>query len=294
MSKELMTASECLIDSRVNFEVESTPVFDDDGDGVGDYRAIRRTDTKQVFQIAKKSYQVVQNSEAFSFFDEIVGSGQAKYDKASIYKGGGVVVLRAKVPHDFEVVPGDEVATYLQLVNSHDGSKALSIVPQVVRLVCTNGLTALRDQATRRVSCKHTISGKNRFVWNAQKVLGEERAYFAMFQEKCRKMAKEQFSKLEMDSFLATLLDLDGEKKISARRVGIVDDIRILAEEGVGQDIKGVRGTKWAAYNAVTEYVDNQRATRESGNEEGNDREYSSLFGSGADLREKAFAYLTR
>ena len=290
---ELKTASECLINSGLNYQVEKVRIQTEGGMHISmdDYRAIRRADTKEVFNIARKSYEVVQNTEAFSFFDEIVGTGQAKYDKAFAYRGGAVVVLRAVVPHSFDVLPGDEVATYLQLVNSHDGSKALSIVPLVVRLVCTNGLTALREQATKRVAVKHTQNGKSRFVFDAKTVMAEEREYFRLFSEKCKAMAKKQMSSLAIDSFLEELFMSDSESEdVPTRTKNRMADVKALVDGGIGMDIKGVRGTAWGTYNAVTEYIDHTRPTKG----ESENREFASLFGSGSRLRERAFALLTR
>jgi hypothetical protein len=39
-----------------------------------------------------------------------------------------------------------------------------------------------------------------------------------------------------------------------------------LVENGRGTDIKGVRGTLWGTYNAITEYVDHHKTPR-SGDE---------------------------
>ena len=58
--------------------------------------------------------------------------------------------------------------------------------------------------------------------------------------------------------------------------------VKSLYESGTGQDIPGVRGTLWAAYNAVTEFVDHERGGDDN-------RLSSSWFGGGNDLRSKAF-----
>jgi hypothetical protein len=61
-----------------------------------------------------------------------------------------------------------------------------------------------------------------------------------------------------------------------------------LFESGVGQNLPGVSGTAWAAYNAVTEYTNYWRTTRGS-----QERRFeSALIGSGADLVRKSVDYL--
>jgi len=43
---------------------------------VPNYYSTVRTDTEEVLGVVGKDYKVVQNTEAFSFFDSIVGSGE--------------------------------------------------------------------------------------------------------------------------------------------------------------------------------------------------------------------------
>src|SRR5207302_5096346 len=53
-----------------------------------------------------------------------------------------------------------------------------------------------------------------------------------------------------------------------------------LHENGRGSDIKSVRGTLWGAYNAVTEFVDHDRAKESLG---------FLLDGRGAEIKQRAF-----
>ena len=63
-----------------------------------------------------------------------------------------------------------------------------------------------------------------------------------------------------------------------------------LTSEGLGNDNDKVRGTRWAIYNGVTEYLDHHKAYK--GSED--NREFSSLLGGSSRIRERAFAMLTR
>lgn len=48
----------------------------------------------------------------------------------------------------------------------------------------------------------------------------------------------------------------------------LLEQVRPLFEGGAGNDVAGVRGTWWAAYNAITEWL-----THERGNSQGSERE---------------------
>lgn len=288
-NQELLTASEAVLKYGLGWKVVTKDVYVD-GKIVPDFKAIQREDTGTIFQIAGSKYEPIQNVDAFRFFDEITQTGQSKYVQAGSYKGGAVVWLRAKLPYDFEVVPDDRMKTYLRLVTSHDGSHKLVIYPEVYRQVCSNGAHAwVRDYA-KTVAVKHTENAEKRFTFNAKKVLESEIEYFQKFAEHCKRLAQKQMTALEIDSFLNQLFEVTEDKEIATRTKNQIEKIRELVEVGTGTDIAGVKGTAWGAYNSVTEYIENYKPTR--GEDE--NREYSSDFGSGRDLRERAFSILTR
>jgi phage/plasmid-like protein (TIGR03299 family) len=286
-SQEVLTASECILKHKLGWNVAKKPVYVD-GKLAEDFVAIQREDTGTIFQVAGAKYEPIQNVDAFKFFDEITKTGQAKYVQAGSYKGGAVVWLRAKMPCDFEVLPGDKLNTYLKIVTSHDGSHRLTIFPEVYRQVCSNGMHAWVKDASRTVAVKHTEHAGRRFMFKAKEVLTHEIEYFQRFAERCRQLAQSPMTSGEVDRFLERLFAVKEGSEVSTKTENQIGEISRLVRVGTGMDIKGVQGTAWAVYNAVTEYVDKYRPTR--GEDE--NREYSAEFGSGRDLREKAFELL--
>lgn len=286
-SHEALTASECLLKHGLNWKVIKSPVIVD-GVKQENMVAIKKEGSEQAFQIASERYEPVQNSDSFKFFDEITRTGQAKYVSAGSYRNGGVIWLRAKLPCDFEVLPGDGLKTYLKIVNSHDGSHKLTIYPEVYRQVCTNGMHALVKQHAKTIAVKHTENASYRFCFNAKNVLHEEIEYFTKFAESCKQLAKKQMTSLEIDSFLYELFE---EKKgeVETKTMNQMCAVKALSlRSGTGLNIPGVQGTAWAVYNGVTEFVDRYKPTKND------NRDYSADFGTGADMRERAFALLTR
>lgn len=288
---DVLTASEALIAAGLTWQVEEQRVYAEDGKEITEYKAIRRADTKEVFQVSSKGYKIVQNQDAFKMFDEIVGTGMAKYEVAGSLKGGRIVWMLAKLPFDFTVMKGkDEVKSYMHLVMSHDGTLALQSYESPIRTVCWNTLNASLGQRTNSVYGRHTKNVHTNFVSRAQKVLADARRYFQEFQQASEALAKKQMTSFQIDSFLHQLFEVDDKKEASTRSLNMVSEVKRLVETGKGTNIPGVRGTAWGAWNAVTEWVDWERSTK--GSSEG--RLASSWLGSGADIRQEAFELLVK
>src|SRR6266498_3473353 len=63
---------------------------------VPNYYATIRTDTDQVLGVVGKDYEIVQNKDAFTFFDAIVGGEGIRYETAGAL--GERIFITAKLP----------------------------------------------------------------------------------------------------------------------------------------------------------------------------------------------------
>lgn len=286
---DVLTASEALIAAGLTWQVEESPLYDSDGKELKDFKAIRRADTREVFQVAGKGYHIVQNADAFKMFDEITGTGMAKYEVAGSLKGGKIVWMLAKLPYDFSLLKGkDEVKSYMTLTMAHDGSWAIQAYETGIRTVCWNTLRASMNARENVVYGRHTKNVKKNFVQRAQVTLDRARQYFLDFKAASEALAAKQMTTMAIDSFLNKLFETEAMEKVSTRTQNIIDDIKTLHQTGKGTDIPGVQGTAWGVWNAVTEHIDHVRSTRG----EADGRLASSWLGSGAQLRQKAFDLL--
>ncbi len=287
---DLLTASEALLASGLTWKVIEVPVFNKEGIQIEGFKGIKREDTEEVFNIVGARYQPVQNIDCFEIFDGVCGTGSAKYEVAGSLQNGRKVWILARLPYDFDVVKGDEVRSYLLLTTSHDGSLAFQMYKTPIRVVCWNTLSAslagAREDRSKIAYFKHTVNFKNR-VGQAQEILAEAKAYFDNFKAQSQELAKKQITELELEDFLARLFKTENLKseEISTRTKNAQEDIKRLFVDGKGNQLGGVAGSRWALYNAVTEYIDHERTTRG----EAENRLASSWYGSGADLRERAF-----
>ncbi|MFA5879908.1 MAG: DUF932 domain-containing protein, partial [Candidatus Margulisiibacteriota bacterium] len=287
-NENLLTASEAIIKFGLNWEVNAERIYGSDGKELVDYKAVRRSDTQSVFQVAKNRYLPVQNRQAFSLGDEITKTGIGKYVDGGFYGNGEVVFLTMKLPYDFEVLKGDEIKTYLKIVTSHDGSIPVMIYPETWQQICKNGAHAWRRDYARTVSVRHTTNAEARFLFKAQEVLQFEIEYFKKFAEACRELARKQMKNFEIDSFLSKLFNSSTDE-LSTRAKNQIERIKELNETGKHTAIIGSRGTAWGLYSAITEYVTHEITVKGEESEKARNREFSADFGTGLRLREKAF-----
>lgn len=229
-------------------------------------------------------YEIVQNRDAFAFFDAIVGEGEAIYETAGALGKGETIFVTAKLPSYIRVGNDDEIEKYLLLTMSHDGSGAIKALFTPIRVVCNNTLTAALQSCTNSVSIKHTKSVQDNLK-NAHKILGITNRLSSELEEIFNSMSRVKVSDKELSTYIETLFPSSKEKEEeSARIVNIRHDIYEYAHLGAGQDLVTCEGTIFGAYNAVTGYFQNVKEFKDS-----DMKMKSNLMGSNYGVMQNAF-----
>jgi hypothetical protein len=121
------------------------------------------------------------------------------------------------------------------------------------------------------ISLKHTSRIEERME-EAADVLSAAKGDFNSYTQLIEKLSKIQINTEKLDAFTKAVFpvpaDLEKFKRTETRRVKQREKLVELFESGIGQDIPGVAGTGWAAYNAVTEYINHHRPIRGKANAE--------------------------
>lgn len=137
-----------------------------------DYFATVRSDTQTVLGVVGKDYQIVQNKDAFSFFDAIVGGEEGiLYETAGALGNGERIFITAKLPGYISVGKEDLIEKYLFLTTSHDGSGSITAAFTPIRIICNNKLNAALRDCTNSIKIRHTSNAKERLE-QAHKVMG--------------------------------------------------------------------------------------------------------------------------
>ena len=259
----------------------------------GDYR-IRRVDNGFLFDgVTGPYYRPVQNREAFNFFDGVVTAGEAMYHTAGALGNGEIVWILAKMPGDFEVTKGDKVESYMLLHTSHIPGKALGMAMTPIRVVCQNTLN-VAIKGIGKKGFRHThVKELMPKVHEAQEILGTADLYMRNMKTQIDRLVNEKFTEAQMQEFALALVDEDPNsdiEELSGSKIRIVTSLNHLFSEGVGQSL--VAGTKWAAFNAVTEWTDHWANPGVRMEIDQDRRLQEAWFGKGAELKQRAWAEL--
>lgn len=252
-----------------------------------------------------KGYKVVQNHEAFEFFDAALGGENWNKEFGSgppcvtavgnLGRYGARIFMIATMPDMLEIMPGDPVERHIMLTNTHDGTGPIEAIFIAYREV--NGV--MIHAPGGRVRIRHTKNAQKRIA-TAHRVLHDNADYWERTQRIFRYMAKRDANTQRVREFLEAMFpdkiekDEEGNeiRKTSCQAEKARESIMNLFESGPGSEQSGA--TDWGLYNAVAYFVDHERRRAKSQTESGISRWEISVFGSGSDLRERAYRWLIR
>ena len=246
-------------------------------------QAVVRLDTSDEIGSVGFGYKIIQNVDAFNFFDVLVGEGQAIYHTAGALGLGERVWIMAKLPSSIIVRKDDVVDQYLLLTNSHDGGSSLKMFFTPIRVVCQNTLNLALEKG-RGVSIRHTGNAMQK-IEIARKTLGIAIDYYAQFEKITKQMASFKMTDELTDEYFDSVLEVNDKKEdISTVTKNKKEEMVSLFHHGKGNSGKNL----WEAYNAVTEYVDHYR-TIVNEDKDPTRRLTQIWFGGGADIKERAY-----
>src|SRR6187549_864073 len=298
------TSSEALKFAGLNYVVSKediyTTSYNSDGQPMDFTKRIKthfatmRKDTGDVLGVVGKDYEIVQNKDAFTFFDSIVGGDGIQYETAGALGKGERIFITAKLPDYIKVGNDDLVERYLFLTTSHDGFGSITAAFTPIRIVCNNTLNAAFRNCSNAIKIRHTSNVKERLE-QAHKVMG-----ILYKLSEYLETAFNQWSKVRIDDKqvmkLIQLAMVPNKEVLKDLQSGMMDELSTCyknmcdsvyeyAMSSPTQQTETTKGTVFGAYNSVTGYFQNIRSYK---NEEAKLK--SLLFGGTGQLRnQKAF-----
>jgi phage/plasmid-like protein (TIGR03299 family) len=229
-----------------------------------------RTDTEAVLgDKIGSDYEVVQNTDAFAFFDSIVKEyGGINYETAGSIGYGEVTYITAKLPDYIRVGRNDMVEQYLFLTSSHDGSGSITIAFTPVRIYCRNTLNAALRNCTNCIKIRHTASAAEKLK-SAHQMLGLTNQLAQELDGIFNHWAKLRISdpqlkkliQLAMSPNKETLAKIQTgkEQELSSQFNNTVSSVMEYALTSDTQQEATTKGTLYGFYNSITGYHQNVR-----------------------------------
>lgn len=218
--------------------------------------AVVRTDTDEILSVVSPRYTVVENKAAFKPFEPLFKDGSLNIETAGTLFNGRRAWMLGKMQGDnITVVGDDEIKRYVLLANSFDGRFAIHVGFTPVRVVCNNTLSfAVNNGADKQlIKLWHKSNAHIRLEELAAGMDLANQCFIEVAKD-YKTMAKKKLNGGALDDYIdaATKTIVQAKEGNTSK---IKDRVIQLFETGAGNDMPKVRGTLWAAYNAVTEYV---------------------------------------
>ena len=278
------TSAEAIKFANLDYTVEKRKLFINDNENqladeereikiteidVPNYYATTRTDTEQVLGVVGKDYEVVQNTEAFGFFDAIVQGESIQYETAGVLGTGERIFITAKLPGYIKVGSDDLIEKYLFLTTSHDGFGSITAAFTPTRIVCNNTLNAATRNCTNSIKIRHTQNAKERLE-EAHKVMGISNKLSEELDGIFNQWARVTITDAEVKKLIQQAM-VPSKEVLRNLQTGQLDDLSTcfknicdnVYEYGMrspSQLTATTKGTVFGAYNSITGYFQNVRS----------------------------------
>lgn len=282
-----MTWDDIQAQGGLNYLPVKQQLFDASGNAV-DAWGVFRPDTNAFLGAVGDQYTVIDHAEGFRMIDALIQSKDgAHYETAGCLGKGEVVWGLADLSLSINVgTSGDKSNVYLLFATAHNGTFSHLYRTTLTRVVCQNTLNAaMSSKATSLFRVRHTKNAQNRLD-SAHDALATIGAEAQGIEAKLNMLASRKMTREAMGSILDRLFpqskDANGKPQDSTRRNNILSDVLRCYESNDRNAFPEQRGTAYNLLNAVTEYTDHVRSTRNGDSGE------SAMFGSGDRLKTQA------
>lgn len=251
MDEPPVTIKDAIDASGLGWWVDKKPMFLQSGETVEDHYCTVRSDNGNQLGVVGSDYTVLQNEDAFEWFEPLIDEGMIEIVSAGSLRSGKRVWIQARVVGaEEEARPGDIVRQHLLMAHSHDGSLNVRGDFVGLRVVCANTLRMAQREGGELFRVRHTKSVKQRLEYQ-RTIVQQNIDAFHRSMNLVRKMTKVQVDAEELIRYVNDVFQPETEQALTKR----VDRVIDLFESGRGNRGESV----WDLYNGVTEFLNWER-----------------------------------
>lgn len=260
---EAPASEEALKIAGLDWKVLQEPIYTMGKEKIEGFKVNVRDTDRRVLGVVSDRYKIVQNQEAFSFTDELLGEG-VRYETAGSLQNGRKVWLLARMPHEY-IISGERITPYLVFFNSHDGSGAIKAALTPIRVVCQNTLNLALSTAKRSWSMIHTgnIQGK---IQEARDTLFLAEKYMDSLGKEFESLRKKKLSDRQVQEYIEILLPIeDGSTPQQIRNMKrLREDLKMRYYDA--PDLKDLGNNGYRFVNAVSDFATHGNPLRRTAN----------------------------
>lgn len=260
---EAPTSKDALRLAGLDWNVVQEPIYTEFNERVEGYKANVRDSDRKVLGVVSDRYKVVQNIDAFSFTDELLGKG-VRYETAGSLQEGKKVWLLARLPREY-IIGGERISPYLVFSNTHDGSGSVKVAVTPVRVLCNNTLNLALNTASRSFSMVHTGNIQDK-IQEAKDTLFMAEKYMDCLGAEFEELRRQKMSDAQVKEYIELLLPMEKEfTQIQSKNIiRLREDMRRRYYDA--PDLQKVGNNAYRFINAVSDFATHATPLRRTAN----------------------------
>lgn len=231
--------------------VQGGSIYDANGDEIGGYNRIWRTDSGDTLSVHGGTYELRPYNESFAQLEEAIeGTALDKRGlrvKTEFTHNGGRCFRSYMFPHvQIETRPGDVIGLQILAFDSYDGSYSTSIAAGGFRFICLNG--NFFGKTIQQLKVRHVKGSAQRFTNALDRVVNAAESFVQMEPRLSRWRQRE----INIQDFSSLVVEMP--QGTVALRDKLVSRFALSAEES----------TLYGAWNVLTDWATKDGGTAQS------------------------------
>ena len=272
--------------AKLNYNVKLGRLFTENNIELPNNKVTIREDNNKILGIVGNKYSILQNKDAFKFFEPFLDAGLATLESAGQLFGGKKVVVLARLnTQDMEVEPGDIVNKYIILSNSHDGCNSIRVGFTPIRVVCCNMLSMVHHSVNSKLIRVNHTGDVTMTLNELRETIDIVNQQFIATENQFKNLARTQINTQDLHRYVRQVFSNKSiqelEQIVSEKELIEQERKRLIARVEEIFDMEPVHNA-WTMYNSVNYYLNHERGRSI-------DTRYNSLmFGPSRQLDNKA------
>jgi phage/plasmid-like protein (TIGR03299 family) len=295
-TKAITSVEQALEAGKIDYTVSTRPTYYEDPTTPGsfikipDRQAILRDGANAYLATVGNQYAPIQNRPGFMVLQTSIEKHGFTIESVGAVDNGARAWMLVKMKDVLTPVPGDDVRGYMLVQCVHDGSGSYIVKPTPVRAVCRNTLAVALAGSRNFISLVHKKTPAQQLDV-VERTIEQVHVMMEQTGKNYADLAQRPMNLQELGEFIETVFpnpdpDKDVSPKLTERR-NTVAKLTFFGKgaQMAGSNIQKGTTTAWAAYNAITEYIDHVRpaeAIKPTAKVAANN---SALFGTGDQVK---------